>query len=91
MQVDPADVRKAMLNEKLQLGDEATKKHTEFFWNGDDLFRIALNRGEHGALFNGMKAEPVGYFMYPYAEVDGKALDYFDPKNFEFAVSFKAD
>lgn len=91
VQVDPADVRKAMLNEKLGLGDQATKKYTEFFWNGDDLFRIALNRGEHGALFNGMKAEPVGYFMYPYAEVDGKALDYFDPKNFEFAVSFKAD
>ena len=80
-----------VLNEKLELGDQATKKYTEFFWNGDDLFRIALNRGEHGALFNGMKAEPVGYFMYPYAEVDGKALDYFDPKNFEFAVSFRAD
>ena len=44
VQVDPADVRKAMLNEKLELGDQATKKYTEFFWNGDDLFRIALNR-----------------------------------------------
>lgn len=88
---DPADVRKAMLNEKLNLGDAATKKYTEFFWNGDDLFRIALNRGEHGVSFPGMKGEPVGYFMYPYAEIDGSPVDYFAPKEFAFTVSFKAD
>ena len=89
--VDPADVRKAMLNEKLELKDAATKKYTEFFWNGDDLFRIALNRGEHGVVFPGMKGEPVGYFMYPYAEIDGRPLDYFAPKDFAFSVSLKAD
>lgn len=89
--VDPADVRKAMLVENLKLNDLATKERTEFFWNGDDLFRIALNRGEHGVNFPGMKGEPVGYFMYPYAEVDGEPLDYFDPKDFSFKVSFQKD
>lgn len=87
--VDPADVRKAMLVENLKLNDPATKERTEFFWNGDDLFRIALNRGEHAVKFPGMKDEPIGYFMYPYAEVDGEALDYFDPKEFSFKVNFK--
>ncbi|MBQ7739033.1 MAG: transglutaminase domain-containing protein [Desulfovibrionaceae bacterium] len=91
VQADPADVRKAMLIEKLELKDAATKKHIEFFWNGDDLFRIALNRGEHAAKFMGMQGEAIGYFMYPYAEVDGKGLDYFAPKDFSFAVNFKAD
>lgn len=89
--VDPADVRKAMLLEKLELKDAATKERTEFFWNGDALFRIALNRGEHGVEFPGMQGAPVGYFMYPYAEVDGEALDYFDPKDFSFSVTLKAD
>lgn len=89
--VDPADVRKAMLVEKLELKDAATKERKEFFWNGDDLFRIALNRGEHGVNFPGMNGDPVGYFMYPYAEIDGEALDYFDPKEFSFTVGFKKD
>lgn len=86
---DPADVRKAMLVEKLAEDAPEVKKHTEFFWNGDNLFRIALNRGEHGVKFPGMKDAPVGYFMYPYAEVDGQALDYFDPKSFSFSVTLK--
>ncbi len=88
---DPADVRKAMLVEKLDDKSPRTKERTDFFWNGDDLFRIALNRGEHGVAFPGMKGEPVGYFMYPYAEVDGKPLDYFAPSDFAFSVNFTAD
>ncbi|MBQ7586052.1 MAG: transglutaminase family protein, partial [Desulfovibrionaceae bacterium] len=81
---DPADVRKAMLVEKLDLKDDKTQERIKFFWNGDDLFRIALNRSEHGVKFPGMKGEAVGYFMYPYAEVDGQPLDYFAPKDFAF-------
>ena len=89
---DPADVRKAMLVEKLELGDKRTKESTEFFWNGDDLFRIALSRADRGVLFSPQqKGGPLDYFMYPYAEVDGKALDYRDPKNFTYTVTFKAD
>lgn len=91
MQADPADVRKAMLVEKLELKDAATRERTEFFWNGDDLFRIALNRAEHGVKLPGMKGDPLSYLMYPAAEVDGQSLDYFNPKDFSFAVTFKAD
>ena len=35
---DPADVRKAMLADKVELKD--ADKLKEFFWAGDDLFRI---------------------------------------------------
>lgn len=89
---DPADVRKAMLVEKLELGDKATAERTEFFWNGDDLFRIALSRADRGVVFSpAQQSGPLDYFMYPYAEVDGKELDYRDPKNFTYKVTFKAD
>ena len=89
---DPADVRKAMLVEKLELGDKATAERTEFFWNGDDLFRIALSRADRGVVFSpAQKDGPVEYFMYPYAEVDGKALDYRAPKSFVYTVNYKAE
>lgn len=92
VQADPADVRKAMLLEKLELKDAKTKEWTEFFWNGDDLFRIALNRGNRGIVFTpAQKGDPLEYFMYPFAQVDGKTLDYFDYKTFKYTVSFKGD
>ena len=89
---DPADVRKAMLVEKLELGDELTAKRTEFFWNGDNLFRMALSRAGRGITFSPkQKAGPLDYFMYPYGEVDGKELDYRAPKEFIYSVTFEAE
>lgn len=90
--VDPADVRKAMLVNKLELDSPETAKWTEFFWAGDDLFRIALNRDSRGVeLTPRQKGETLEYFMYPYAEVDGKPLNFFAPKDFSYTVTFKAD
>jgi transglutaminase-like putative cysteine protease len=90
VQADPADVRKAMLLGNLELGDAKTKEWTEFFWNGDNLFRIALNRGDRGMVFElAQQGEPLEYFMYPFAQVDGEILDYFSPNDFKYKVSFK--
>ena len=92
VQADPADVRKAMLVDNLKLEEDGTKERTEFFWNGDDLFRIALNRGARGLVFKPpQEGQPLEYFMYPFGQVDGKSLDYFDPKSFGYKVTFKAD
>lgn len=92
VQADPADVRKAMLVERFELDDPKTERSAEFFWNGDDLFRIALNRGDRGLVFKPAQAgPPLEYFMYPYGQVDGVALDYFDPKAFGYKVSIKLD
>lgn len=90
--VDPADVRKAMLVQKLKLDDAETARWKEFFWAGDDLFRIALNRDSRGVVLTpGQQGQPLDYFMYPYGEVDGKPLDYFTAKNFGYTVTFTAD
>lgn len=37
------------------------------------------------------KGGPVNYFMYPFAQVDGVTLNYFDPKAFSYSVAYKAD
>jgi transglutaminase-like putative cysteine protease len=88
--MDPADVRKAMLTEKLELKDAG--KWVEFFWGGDNLFRIALNRGARDmVLSDATEAEPLTYFMYPYAEVNGEVKDFFSPTDFKYTVTLNLD
>lgn len=85
--VDPADVRKVMLFNKLTLKD--ADKWREFFWGGDDLFRIVLEKDARGVTFQPKQnGKAINYFMYPFAQVDGVTLNYFDPKHFVYSVSF---
>lgn len=92
VQADPADVRKAMLVEQFELDSPKAKDATEFFWNGDNLFRIIMSRADRGLAFKpAQKGEALDYFMYPFAQVGGKTLDYRDPANFVYTVTFKAD
>ena len=44
--VDPADVRKMMLVHKLELNDAGDWR--KFFWGGDDLFRVVLEKNARG-------------------------------------------
>jgi transglutaminase-like putative cysteine protease len=88
--VDPADVRKMMLVHNVDLKDAG--KWRKFFWGGDDLFRVVLEKNSRGVVFDPpQQGKPVNYFMYPYAQVDGKTLNFFDPKGFTYTVSYKAD
>jgi transglutaminase-like putative cysteine protease len=88
--VDPADVRKAMLTEGLELKDAG--KWVEFFWGGDSLFRIALNRGARDMVLSEVtETYPLTYFMYPYAEVNGEAKNFFSPADFKYTVTLKVD
>ena len=86
--VDPADVRKMMLVHKLELEDAGDWR--EFFWGGDDLFRVVLEKDSRGVVLDGAP-DPLNYFMYPAALVNGKMLDYFDSKAFSYTVSFDKD
>jgi Transglutaminase-like superfamily len=87
---DPADVRKMMLDDNIALKDAG--KWKKFFWGGDDLFRVVLEKDARGVVFNPpQNGGPLSYFMYPFAQVDGKSLDYFSPKDFSYTVGFKAD
>lgn len=92
VKADPADVRKMMLVHDLKLGDKDTAMWREFFWGGDDLLRVTLEKGARGVLFNPpQQGGLVNYFMYPFAQVDGRTLNCLDAKDFSYTVDFAAD
>ncbi|QXE92077.1 transglutaminase-like domain-containing protein [Geomonas subterranea] len=87
--VDPADVRKAMLVEKLELKDAKTREYRDYFWGGIDPYRFKIASGRDVVLNPQQAGAPLNTFGYPYAEVGGKVLDWYDPKGFSYRITFK--
>lgn len=71
--VDPADVRKAILEQKLTL--QQAKHFREYYFGAVDENRIAFGTGRDIVLNPPQNGQPLNYFMYPYAEADGKPLN----------------
>ena len=86
---DPADVRKAMLVEKLELDNPKSKEYREFFWGGIDPYRVVLAQGRDVQLNPPQSGPALNTFGYPYAEVGGKALDFYKPEEFVYSYTFK--
>ncbi len=89
--VDPADVRKLMLKKKLQLGDAETTQLRRYFWGGWDAYRVKLAIGRDLVLNPPQKGEALNTFGYPYAEVGGKPLDFYDPATFKYQITSYID
>ncbi len=87
--VDPADVLKIMFDKNLDRS--AAASYLNYYFGAVDEYRIVLQKGGRGLTFSEGNAQKVNYFMYPYAEVDGKPLDYCRPKTFAFTVAFTED
>lgn len=87
---DPADVRKAMLVEKLDL--KGAQKYIDYYFGAVDEYRVALARGGRGYYLKPRQNDgPLNYFMYPYAEVNGKSLEWLAAQtDLKFKVTFKA-
>ena len=85
---DPGDVRKLMLKQKLELGDEGTKKLRKYFWGGIDPFRVAFNHGRDIVLNPKQDGKPLNYMMYPYAEIGSKVVNHLDPDNFKYKITY---
>ncbi len=87
---DPADVRKIMLVDKLDL--KGAQDKIDYYFGGVDPYRIALARGGRGYYLNPRQNDgPLNYFMYPYAEVNGKSLEWLAAQtDLKFKVKFKA-
>ncbi len=71
--VDPADVRKAILEKKITL--EQAKPLREYYFGAVDESRVAYGTGRDVVLAPRQAGPPLDYFMYPYAEADGKPLN----------------
>jgi transglutaminase-like putative cysteine protease len=85
---DPADVLKTMLVEKLKLSDQKTREYHSYFWGGVDAYRVVLARGRDLKLNPPQAGAPLNTFGYPYAEIDGKPIDFYDPKGFVYKYTY---
>lgn len=88
---DPADVRKAMLVQKLDLKDPKTVAYRAYFWGGIDASRVRLAVGRDIVLNPPQAGAPLNTFGYPYAEVGGKPLDFYAPKDFVYTITYRAE
>jgi len=87
--VDPGDVRKAMLVEKLQLDSPRTQELRTYFWGGIDPYRVKLGEGRDLTLNPPQQGQSVNYLMYPFAQVGGATLDWLDPATFRYHITYR--
>ncbi len=87
--VDPGDVRKMMLKEKLQLADAKAAEYSKYFWGGIDPFRVRFGTGRDLVLNPAQQGGAVNYLMYPYAQVGGQTLDWLDPATFKYTITYR--
>lgn len=88
---DPADVLKAVLKGGWTKDQAETKEKAEYYWGGWDCERVELSEGRDLTLSPAQSDGKLNNFGYPYAEVDGSAVDYYDPTTFVYTISFTAD
>ncbi len=87
--VDPADVRKVVLEEKSQpttLADPVVPSVRAKLFGAWEMNWLAYNEA-HDVKLPGSRGGPVGFLMYPQAEVDGKRLDSLDPDSFRYTIT----
>lgn len=85
--VDPADVRKAVLEEKLPLADPRVKKLRNYLFGNWEMNWVGFNTACDFDL--GAGGGDISYLMYPYAKVADNVFDGRSPRDFEFSLTSK--
>jgi len=89
--VDPADVRKVVLEEppgNLSLDNEMVKAARARLFGAWEMNWMAFNFA-HDVALPGAKSGPIGFLMYPQAETAEGRLDPLDPDNFKYEIQVK--
>ena len=86
--VDPADVRKVVLEERggIPLEDPTTRKARAKLFGQWEMNWLAYNYAHDVKLLNS-KDEPVGFLMYPQAETGEARKDSLDPDTFKYKIT----
>jgi transglutaminase-like putative cysteine protease len=85
--VDPADVRKLMLEEKKPaLNDAYVSKVRDMLFGSWEMNWIAFNDA-HDVVLPGSKGKPLPYLMYPQAEEAGVRRNSLDPAKFKYTIT----
>jgi transglutaminase-like putative cysteine protease len=86
--VDPADVRKVVLEEQVSLDSDSVKALRERLFGSWEMNWVGFNHARDFTL-PGQRDGPIGFLMYPYAETPDGSLDSLDPTNFAYTISSK--
>jgi transglutaminase-like putative cysteine protease len=89
--VDPADVRKVVLEEppgNRPLSDEIVSRARDDLFGSWEMNWMAYNYA-HDIALPGSTGKPLVYFMYPEAETSEGRIDPFDPDNFKYQITVK--
>jgi len=87
--VDPADVRKVVLEEppgNLALTDEKVQRMRKMLFGAWEMNWLAYNYA-HDVPLPGAKGPKVAFFMYPNAETAEGRLDQLDPDAFKYTIT----
>lgn len=85
--VDPVDVRKMMLTEKLGDNDIMTYGYRAYFFGGIDPYRLRLSTGRDLRLTPPQQGAPLNYLMYPFAQIGATTLDWLAPQSFKYTIT----
>jgi transglutaminase-like putative cysteine protease len=89
--VDPADVRKVMLEEppkNLAIDDPKVRAARKVLFGAWETNWLAYNSG-HDIALPGSDGPKLAFLMYPQAEIDGKRVDCHDSAGFKYVITAK--
>jgi transglutaminase-like putative cysteine protease len=89
--VDPADVRKVILEEppgNLRVADDRVKVARARLFGSWEMNWVAYNFA-HDVSLRGSSRPPIGYFMYPQGETAAGPLDSLDPDGFKYQITVR--
>ncbi len=85
--VDPADVPKSILEEKLPLTDPKIVALRDKLFGYWEMNWLALNHARDFSLKPHAAHNPINFLMYPYAELDGVAREQLMPDQFIYRIT----
>jgi transglutaminase-like putative cysteine protease len=86
--VDPADVRKVVLEENLPVDSDKVKALRERLFGSWEMNWVGFNYARDFTL-PGQQGGPIGFLMYPYAETAHGIRDFLDPGSFVYTITSK--
>ena len=84
---DPADITKLELVENLKYNDPKVQKLKEKYLHSWEMNWVGFNMARDFILYPKPEQFPLNMFGYPYAEVDGDVLNYYNPKEFSYTIT----
>jgi len=86
--VDPADVRKVALEENIPVDSDKVKALRERLFGNWEMNWVGFNYARDFTL-PGQQDGPIGFLMYPYAEITHGSKNSLDPENFSYTITSK--